>query len=592
MTDMPNQGARGPGDLPLYSTGLGAGEWDFEPGDAFWAQVAKIGSGGDLAAQMAAHMDVAMSGKSAPRVWLILHEPGQPELSAVVALAFARELGARDQAALILDCDDLSQSLTRWAERVECEGWIDLARYGTSVLTSGVPTPFAGRRSYLLGVGSFAPTDVTAAEISSLVQRLRRQADDVILVAPADAIGRMWAPAAGIRLLCWDRTNRPAGAIEGLVAALAAESGPLTGLVGFGLPPVVAPDAAPAEAPEVAAMAVPAGESVPGVDPAELADEFGAPGSGPEGMPTAVPMVEPTVEPAVEPAGEPMIETESPAPAEPTAAAIDKPARDADSAPAGWSAGARFDEPEPAVRKGTSGVFWFVATAAVVIVVILGAYWYKYVRVPPEGYFRPVEVATGQQPAVQLPPHRVAGEMANGDGGSPAGAVGAAVDSLDEAIAEGAVEPADTTAEALAADEQPGDEAGPAAGSVTPTSVAGTGDQAAAETTPAAAAPVTAPSTEAVGQPAFSMAPYRGTVGEAGWALHLYSLPDSVTAQKEVRELGRRGFDTGIRVVETKEKGRWWRVYVGSFATRSEARAAAGPLKEKLQTDWANPTRF
>ena len=53
-----------------------------------------------------------------------------------------------------------------------------------------------------------------------------------------------------------------------------------------------------------------------------------------------------------------------------------------------------------------------------------------------------------------------------------------------------------------------------------------------------------------------------------------------------------RGFKTEVRVVETQEKGRWWRIYVGNFATRIEARDAAPLLKKKLRTDWANPTRF
>ena len=119
-----------------------------------------------------------MQGKSSPRIWLFLHEPGRGDLSAAVAMSFARELAFRDQAALVLDCDDRDQALTRWAGRVEAEGWIDLARYGTSVLTSGVAMPFVGRRGYLLGVGSFAPTDVTGEEIDTLLTRLRRQADD------------------------------------------------------------------------------------------------------------------------------------------------------------------------------------------------------------------------------------------------------------------------------------------------------------------------------------------------------------------------------------------------------------------------------
>jgi len=39
-------------------------------------------------------------------------------------------------------------------------------------------------------------------------------------------------------------------------------------------------------------------------------------------------------------------------------------------------------------------------------------------------------------------------------------------------------------------------------------------------------------------------------------------------------------------------KGLWWRVYVGSFASRQEATRAMPALYEKLRIDWANPTRF
>ena len=126
MADKHDQSEQPFADLPIYTSGWSAGEWDFEPGEAFWQNVVKVGT----AEGMSDHMDAAMEGKSAPRVWLIMHEPGQPELSTTVAMAFARELGARDQAALVLDCDDQSQALTTWAERAESDGWIDLLLLG------------------------------------------------------------------------------------------------------------------------------------------------------------------------------------------------------------------------------------------------------------------------------------------------------------------------------------------------------------------------------------------------------------------------------------------------------------------------------
>ncbi len=547
--------SRVPGNLPLLNTGWGTGEWEFEPGEAFWDHAAKMGADGALTDAM----DLAMEGKSAPRVWLILHEPGQPELSAVVALAFARELGGRDQAALVLDCDDKSQALTRWGERVEAEGWIDLARYGTSVLTAGVAMPFAGRRGYFLGVGSFAPTDVTAEEIEQLVKRLRRQADDLILVAPADGIGELWAAAAGIRLLCWDRARRSAAEIEGLVESFAAAGSGLTGLVGFGLPKVevAAPEAPPTieepVAPEEPVVEVPEpvlddrpdpAIPVPGddeVDPAPSADDFEAP-------------------------------------------AQDE-AEDLGEDDAGWADAPPIDEPE-AKRKNTSGVFWFIASAAVVIVVIMGVFWFKYVRVPKEGHFQPINVA-GQGAPVRVPGDRSQGDMANQDdpmtddvipSDDPVQAVIASAQAAKDSLpAEAATEIASAATE-LKTDVPAGKPAVEQAADSSPAVTV-----APVEVETATAEPET---------PKFSMEPYQTTVGSGGWALHLYSFPVSSGADVELAELHRRGFETEVRIVETLEKGRWWRIYVGNFASRAEARAAAPLLKTKLQTDWANPTRF
>jgi len=530
-----------PGDLPLFDSGWRATDWELHGGTAFWDEVAKIGPTGALADQV----DAAMAGKAAPRVWLILHERGQPALSTAVALAFARELGSRDQASLVLDCDDREQTLTSWIERVEAEGWIDLVRYGTSVLTSGVPMPFDGRRGYVLGVGSFVPTDVTAKEIQHLVSRLRHQADDLILVAPADESGATWAAVASIRLLCWDRASRSAADLAAPIAALAAAGNGLTGLVGFGQPapapetttPVVAPAGDIAAADHLAAPlkqlepVISAGGHEE-VDPAPAADDF---------------------EPAV-----------SEPPAGPEAAAV----------------AAQPDRDGPLTRRGTSGVFWFLATASAVIVAILGGYWYKYVRVPAEGHFQPIEMVVDEPRVERVPGDRVQGDIANQD------------DPHD-----GVTPP--TTADSLAAvvDSLTGRVAGEEAATAGPdTQVVATGAGQSApqkpETGTNAAAGPSAAGTVKPKASAFSMAHYRTTVGAAGWALHLYSLPNQAGVDAELVELHRRGFKTEVRAVDTPTKGRWWRIYVGNFATRAEARAAMPLLKKKLRADWANPTRF
>jgi cell division protein FtsN len=90
----------------------------------------------------------------------------------------------------------------------------------------------------------------------------------------------------------------------------------------------------------------------------------------------------------------------------------------------------------------------------------------------------------------------------------------------------------------------------------------------------------------------FSMDPYLQEVGSDGWALHLYSLPDRPAAEQQAAALERRGFRTEIRPFVLKDKGLWYRVYVGSFLTRREALEAKDPLLETLNIDWARVTEF
>ena len=88
------------------------------------------------------------------------------------------------------------------------------------------------------------------------------------------------------------------------------------------------------------------------------------------------------------------------------------------------------------------------------------------------------------------------------------------------------------------------------------------------------------------------MDPYLVPVGSDGWALHIYSFPDEETARQEVATLERKGFRTETRAVQIKDKGRWYRVYLGSFRSKSEAQQALGPLLEELGEDWGRPTEF
>ena len=92
--------------------------------------------------------------------------------------------------------------------------------------------------------------------------------------------------------------------------------------------------------------------------------------------------------------------------------------------------------------------------------------------------------------------------------------------------------------------------------------------------------------------PVFAMDPYLVEVGQDGWTIHVYSLADSSAADRQVARLNRRGFKTAVKVVEVPDKGWWVRIYVGSFATRAEARRAMPLLLEKLGETWAQVQPF
>jgi hypothetical protein len=668
LNDSRDHTTRGPADLPVHETGWAPDDLDFRTAPDFLAAVRAATDGTDLEQLL----DTILTGHSAPRVWLIAHEPGRAECAVATAMGFARALAGREQAALVLDADDREQALTRWVGRREREGWIDMIRYGTSRLAAGEPLPFEGRPAHLLGVGSFAPTDVMAEEIDLLVMRLRRQADDILVVAPADKIGALWGRVANIRLLCWDRSDNPAGLIARVARDYAEREVPLDGLLAFGAAPDVAPAAGaaaeaasgegasdtpaptadqpldaddlddllsvfdktpdpdlgsePAATPSGDARddeerrdvaATPAGESGP--PPAEQTPAGAAAGKPAEETPVETPAETPAASPVEPPA-------ETPAAAAVPIGNEDTAVKETGSEPP--AASGEQTKPDEPVRvgtgradersPGTSGVFWFVLSAAAVIVMILGLYWYRYVRVPADDEVVPVVAA--REPATDQPAAGPGnGDLANADGGAETEAE-SGPESGAETAAGTAAESGEPVAD-LPADAQGGEDGGPApdaaagdqsttdapgeqAGGGPPTGAAdtdragnggptspSTGDRTGPDTAPDATEEPDAAKTEPAA-PVFSLDPYRGPVGAGGWALHLYSLPDSAAAATQVAELRRRGFTTEIRESDVPGKGHWWRVYVGSFASRAEARAAAPLLKEKLRTDWAAPTRF
>lgn len=344
--------------LPVFGTSWDPAHLDF-PADADF----QTGIGDwILRGELEDPADALMGGHAAPRLWLLLHEPGEGRLAAVAALALARELMGRDQAVLVLDCDEEDALLSGWADRNEQEGWIDLVRYGASLLTCGVRLPFSGRQGLLLGPGSYRPVDAQPAEIEQLLARLRRQADDILLCCPIGESGRSWAGQADVRLLCWDSGRADGPQLESLAQGFARAGTPLTGIVRFGDEEIAGGGiAAPAAEEETAdldveqaieALEEQAAEEAESVDPA-------AEPSTPEPEPASTPEPEPAPTPERGPS--PDFGEDVPGLQRPTGAEPDLYAR----------------------KRGTSRVFWWIAAAAVVL--IAGSFWYyrEYVMVQP-----------------------------------------------------------------------------------------------------------------------------------------------------------------------------------------------------------------
>jgi sporulation related protein len=488
------------GDLPVFPSSWDADNLDFPAGGDFEAEIEELVLQGELEDSL----DEAMTGKSSPRVWLLLHEPGQGPLSAIVALYFARELGARDQGVLILDCEEEDPTLTRWAGRVGGEGWADMVRYGASVLTSGISLPFTGRQGYLLGPGSYSPVDIQPNEIDQILSRLRRQADDIILVCPLGEAGRWWAPNAEIRILCWNAPATSVERIETIVDGLDRSETPLTGLVRFG------PEPEAVESTEPSASAGDATEISEPTEPTEPADS----GTAPTPAATEVPPI-----------------------------------------------------PDYARKRGTSRVFWWVALAAIGLIAVSAWYYFEYVREPVldrvPGSGSPVAVVD-QEP-----------EMESGLGVADRDSlVTAAPDSLTLA---GDMALADPGGRDTASDE--------VVAEVAAEIVAADGPNTDPQIEPMA-------EPEAPAEAQFFMDPYLIPVGSDGWALHVYSFPDEEGAVDQLEILKRKGFVTETRAVQIKDKGRWHRIYLGSFMTRAAAQEALDPLLKELGQDWGRPTEF
>jgi len=567
--------------IDILTTGLNLAELDLHGGEGLWPEVRRYVK----ESRIEDLVDDCLGGRAAPRIWAVMESPGAGPSAAAAGLGVALVLADRGQAVVLLDADEQDPRITRWLGRTEQEGWIDMVRFGASLHAASDPLPSDNRRGSVVGIGSFAPTGVTPEEVADLLGRLRHQADDLVLVLPAKLRSQPWLEESKIRLLCWDLLSRSAVDTETIISELARMEARPTGILGFGVEEAAAIDdrlnegvlaAAPAPVPEP--LEEPEVEvDLPVEEPDDRTEEpIAHPDAGDESIDESD--EDPTSEDSYD---------DDDAFDDDDAAGEDLEDDDAgdddidDDVVPGETAD---DTAEPEKKRRTSGIFVFAAAAAVACLTLVVLFFWDQISGDDDQV-----AATMVPPVVEQVPARPAAtamvdstEMAVAaaddevTGGEDRPLVDEGLDAGGDAGSTG--EPTETGREASDPAAQVGDLAA---------EVVAEGTAEVVEDSPATPDPETEPAV-----PAFDRAPFREPVGAAGWTVWLFSLPDEAAARREVRELERRGLVAEYRAVEIKDKGRWYRVYTGSFETRGEANRAVEGLKSKLRTDWAVPARY
>jgi cell division protein FtsN len=536
------------GGLPIIESEVEIQELDLHGGAAFWDEVRAFsarGFGEVFAREMLARPDP-------PRIWAFLSEPGATAPRIVAMLAVARALHRLGQAVIVIDGDDHHPDLTRWAGRHEQEGWIDFIRYGASLPTCSAPLPWDGESNRLVGVGSFLPALASGFEIDWLLSLLGSQADHLLVAAPLGEPGAIWVRGAHVRVLCWDRSAADPATVEQWLREAEEAGAPPQSVIAFG-------------SAELALLPVPGDQESPQTEEDAVRHV----------VEITTALVGELPPPREEPAAEPPQQPQPPKPA-PSMAPRPAPAAAVAGPDVQTPPGADVDGETPlpeeraeaweAAPRRSSRLFVRALIALAVVLVVLGVWWLSVMRQP------------AGPPAAPPPASGLAS-------GQPEGDISASPEALEPAIGEPLTLVADTTA---------------AAGAQTPidtavtTAAARPPRQAPEEATGEPAPETAAPPTATVTQPsaAFDPAPYRGPVGAAGWALHVYSLPDSALANRQVAAVKRLGLEAVWRAVELPDRGRWYRVYLGSFPSQAAASAAIPALLARLDESWAQPVQF
>lgn len=203
----------GPGGLPVVDVQLDAERWNLADEGGFEQAAPELAREAGLEYFVEEHLDKP----EAPKLILVLDEPNRTAPRAALAVALAAELIRWEKSVLVLDGDDHRPDLTRWADRLDAEGWVDVIRYGVSVEAASIPLPFAPRKGRLLGVGSYQPTRITAEELAGFVSGPGEAYDHIIVSASTGDRGSVWASQPAMSLVCWTPGVQHENVVEGMV---------------------------------------------------------------------------------------------------------------------------------------------------------------------------------------------------------------------------------------------------------------------------------------------------------------------------------------------------------------------------------------
>jgi cell division septation protein DedD len=101
---------------------------------------------------------------------------------------------------------------------------------------------------------------------------------------------------------------------------------------------------------------------------------------------------------------------------------------------------------------------------------------------------------------------------------------------------------------------------------------------------PATPRPAPAAAPRAAGPPA--------VVPGGAWGVHVSSILTEAGAKQELETLQRAGWPAVSRHVLVPDKGWWFRVYAGPYATKEDAKQAAAEIKKTRVSDWAVALRI